>query len=227
MAKTISNKKRNEARRRRNNLTVILIIAAFAIVVVGMIIISQSNGQVDVTLPNLPAKPQPSGMNLGDPNAPVKVVEFADFQCVVCHEYWLKMESSILDTYVATGKVYYTFANFAFFGKESSDAAAAAYCANDQGKFWEYHDVIFANYKGENVGGFVPKNLKAFAESLGLDMTAFNSCFDSGKYAQKVIDDAAYARSQNVTGTPSFLVNGKLVYANDLAATIEAALAGK
>jgi predicted DsbA family dithiol-disulfide isomerase len=77
------------------------------------------------------------------------------------------------------------------------------------------------------VGGFVPKNLKAFAESLGLDMTTFNSCFDSGKYAQKVIDDAAYARSQNVTGTPSFLVNGKLVYANDLAATIEAALAGK
>lgn len=227
MAKTPANKKKIEARKKRNNLTVILIIAAFAIVVVVMIILSQQKGKIDVTLPNLPAKPQPSGLNLGDPNAPVKVVEFADFQCTVCHQYWLRMESSILDTYVATGKVYYTFANFAFFGQESSDAAAAAYCANDQGKFWEYHDVIFANYQGENVGGFKPANLKAFAEKLGLDMTAFNACFDGNKYAQKVIDDAAYARSQNVTGTPSFLVNGKLVYASDLVATIDAALAGK
>jgi protein-disulfide isomerase len=225
MAKTETPKKRK--RKNSNNLAVILIIAAFAVVVVVLIIVSQQSNKVEVVLPNLPAKPQPSGMNLGDPNAPVKVIEFADFQCTVCHQYWLQMESSILDTYVATGKVYYTFANFAFFGKESSDAAAAAYCANDQGKFWEYHDVIFANYKGENVGGFVPANLKAFAEKLGLDMTKFNACFDSGQYAQKVIDDATYARSNNVTGTPSFLVNGKLVYASDLTATIDAALAGK
>jgi protein-disulfide isomerase len=227
MAKKESYKKKREEQKKRTNLIVISVIVVFAVVVVAMIIVSQQPARVEVVLPALDAKPQPSGMNLGDPNAPVKVIEFADFQCTVCHQYWLQMEPSIFSTYVATGKVYYTFANFAFFGPESSDAAAAAYCANDQGKFWEYHDVIFANYQGENVGAYTRDRLTAFAEKLGLDMTAFKDCLNGNKYAQKVKDDATYATSLNVTGTPSFLVNGKLVYANELVATIDAALAAK
>lgn len=226
MAKTVSSKKKRAAQKKKTNLTFILIIAAFAIVVVVMIILSQKpqQQQAAVVLPTFPARPQESGMSLGDPNAPVKVVEFADFQCTVCHQYWLQMEQSVITTYVDTGKVYYTFANFAFFGQESTDAAAAAYCANDQGRFWDFHDTIFANYQGENVGAYTRTRLTAMAEKIGLDMTAFNACFTSDKYTQKVKDDAAYATSLGITGTPTFQVNGKLVYANDLVSTIEAAL---
>lgn len=227
MAKTESKKKNRAAQKKKTNLTVILIIAAFAVVVVAMIIISQQKPKIEVALPTGEAKPQPAGLNLGDPNAPVKVIEFADFQCSVCHQYWLQMESSVISTYVATGKVYYTYAPFSFLGQESVRAAEAAYCANDQGKFWEYHDVLFNNYQGENVGGFSDDRLTAFSEKLGLDMTAFNACFSSNQYEQKITEDNSYAKDQGVTGTPSFIVNGKLVYANDLAATIDAALAGK
>lgn len=225
MAKIESKKKSRAAQKKKTNLTVILIISAFAVVVVAMIIISQLKPKIEVVLPTLEAKPQPVELNLGDPNAPVKVIEFADFQCTVCHQYWLQMESSVISTYVATGKVYYTFAPFSFLGPESVSAAEAAYCANDQGKFWDYHDTLFANYQGENVGGFSNDRLAAFAEKLGLDMTAFNACYDGKKYEQKISDDNTYAQGQGVTGTPSFLVNGTLVYAGDLTKTIDAALA--
>lgn len=231
MAKQVSQKKKNRAaQQRRTNLTVIIIIAAFAVVVVGMIILTQlknTPSAASVTIPTLTAKPQESGLNLGDPNAKVKVIEFADFQCIVCDQYWQQLEPAIISTYVATGEVYYTFSPFVIFtqNSESQDAAEAAYCANDQGKFWEYHDTLFTNYLGEYKGSYTPARLKAMAEGLGLDMNAFNTCYDNQKYATQIQSDDAYARSNNVQGTPSFLVNGKLVSAAELQTTIDAALA--
>ncbi len=115
----------------------------------------------------------------------------------------------------------------AILGEESELAAQAAECANDQGRFWDYHDVLFANQEGENRGAFLSENLKRFAEALALDGTAFDSCLDSGKYASKVTDDTDEARQQGVNATPTILVNGKEVTStlDDVRAAIQEELA--
>lgn len=238
--------KREEAKRRKSNqnkssnLTVILIIAAFAIVAVGMIILTTSKQNkpvatptnatpIEVVVPNKPLAVQRDGLSMGDPNAKVKVIEFADFQCPACASYWSQLEPTLIEQYIDTGKVYFTYNSFSFLGQgqvwdESSKAAEAAYCANDQTKFWEYRDVIFANHNGENLGVYARDNLIKFAEKLSLDVDAFTSCLDSEKYAQQVVDDSQFAANSGSTFTPSFLVDGKVLNANELLPAIEAAL---
>ena len=231
MTKRISRKKKNRAaQQKKTKLTVILIIAAFALAAVVMIVILQQNNTSttgDIVIPTLTAKPQESGLSLGDPNAPIKVVEFADFQCTICYQYFEQMESSVIQTYVATGKVYYTFSPYIVFyqNRESIDATEAAYCANDQGKFWAFHDTLFTNYLGEYKGSYTSKRLKAMAEGIGLDMTVFNTCYDNQKNVQQIQDAISYGESVGLAGTPSFLVNGTLVSASELVAAIDAALA--
>jgi len=159
-------------------------------------------------------RPQAQANAAGDPNAPIKIEEFSDFQCPVCARFYLDIEPELFETYVATGKVYFVYRSMGeFIGPESVAAAEAAYCAGDQNKFWEMHDTIFANHSGENVGDYTNRRLKAFAESIGLDMGEFNSCLDGGKYRDEVNQDAADGRAVGVTGTPSFLltytVNGE------------------
>ena len=101
--------------------------------------------------------------------------------------------------------------DFAFLGPESFWAAEAARCANDQGKFWQYHDILFNRQNGENQGAFVKDNLKKFAGELGLDQTVFDNCLDGGKYTQAVKDDTDYGRSVGVNGTPATFINGEIV----------------
>jgi protein-disulfide isomerase len=156
-------------------------------------------------------RPQVNLNGMGDPNAPVKIIEYSDFQCPYCGKFTLDTEQQLIDAYIATGKVYFEYHSFGeFIGTESARAAEAAYCAGDQNKFWEMHDVIFANQTGENVGDFTDKRLTAFAKKLGLDMGAFNDCFTSGKYADKVKQDGVAGQQAGVKATPSFTINGKL-----------------
>ncbi len=167
--------------------------------------------------------PMANGNGLGDPNAPVKIVEFSDFQCPFCARFWEQTEPRIIADYVATGKVYFEYRSMGNFvsdninrsvgtnNTESQDAIHAAYCAGDQNRFWEYHSILFANHTGENVGDYSSRRLTAYAETLGLDMAAFNSCMDSNKYLDRVTQDGVDGRAAGITGTPSFLINGKLV----------------
>ena len=97
----------------------------------------------------------------------------------------------------------------AFLGPESKWAAEASECADEQGKFWEYHDLLFASQSGENQGAFSKDNLKKFATDLKLDTAKFNACVDSGKYSSVVENDTAFVQSLGVTSTPAFLVNGQ------------------
>ncbi len=178
------------------------------------------------------AAPLGVGNTLGDPNAPVKITEYADFQCPYCMRYWQETEPQIIDQYVKTGKVFYEYrSGGAFLGPESGAAAEAAYCAGDQGKFWEYRDTLFSHWTGENVGDFSDHNLQQYAASAGLDQQTFNDCLASGKYAARIQQDAKDARAAGVSATPSFLINGKLLEgALPFAAfqqMIEAALQGK
>ncbi len=152
------------------------------------------------------------GNAMGDPNAPVKIVEYADFQCPYCQRFWQETEAKIISTYVETGKVYFESRSMgSFIGPESGAAAEAAYCAGDQGRYWEYHDLLYKNLLGENVGSFAEPNLLKFAQTLNLNMTQFKDCLSSGKYKDRIQQDYDDAVAAGVRGTPSFLINGKLV----------------
>ena len=181
--------------------------------------------------PQQPARGRPAN-TMGDPHAPVKIVEYADFQCPYCMRYSQQTEPQIIDQYVKSGKVFYEYRSVgAFLGPESGAAAQAAYCAGDQGKFWEYHNTLFANWTGENVGDFTNDNLQKYAASLGLDKALFNDCLSSGKYASRLDEDMKSAQAAGVRATPSFVINGRLVEGAlpfaDFQQVIESALQGK
>lgn len=147
---------------------------------------------------------------LGDPKAPVIIVEYADFQCPFCGRFFKDTEAVIRDQYVKTGKVKFIYRDFAFLGPESEAAANAAYCAADQGKFWEYHDYLFNHQNGENQGAFSKENLKSFAKTLGLDENKFSSCVDGDVHGETVKNQTAGGKDAGVNGTPTSFINGKM-----------------
>ncbi|MEA4907957.1 MAG: thioredoxin domain-containing protein [Chloroflexi bacterium] len=214
----------------RQRITIIAIIAGFALLIAAVLIWPSLQPVGDIATPESFPRPNAQGLAMGDPDAPVHVEEFADFQCPGCQNFWQNMEHQIVTDYVETGKAYFTFTPLSFIDdnaatKESDNSAAAAYCAGDQNKFWEYHDFLFANQTGENIGAFNDRRLSAFASEAGLDSNAFNQCYNGGKYKQQVIDNMTYSQENQVYQTPSFLVNGTLVTADLLAQTIDAELA--
>ncbi|MEW6287369.1 MAG: thioredoxin domain-containing protein [Chloroflexota bacterium] len=148
----------------------------------------------------------------GDPNAPVTIIEFGDFQCPYCGQFFSRTEPQIYERYIQSGKVRFGYFHFAFLGEESNWAAQAAECAAEQNKFWEYHDKLYNSQSGENQGAFSRDNLKRFADELGLDTSAFSECLDSGRYAQLVSNESSMASSIGVNSTPTFLlVNGQFI----------------
>jgi protein-disulfide isomerase len=145
----------------------------------------------------------------GDPNAPVTIVEFGDFQCPFCGRFAAEAGRQIDEEYVQTGLVRFGYQHFAFLGPESQWAAEASECAAEQDGFWAYHDLLFERQAGENQGAFSKENLKAFAADLELDTAAFNECLDSGRYTSLIAEDRTWVRSLGVQSTPSFLINGQ------------------
>lgn len=142
----------------------------------------------------------------GDPSAPITIVEFADFQCPNCGRFARDTAPQIVKEYIATGKANMVYKHFPIRGPDSVTASIAAQCAGDQGKFWEFHDVLFNNQKGENSGWASADNMKKFASELNLDRDAFDPCLDSEKYKSFVDDDFAFARNVGVSATPTFVI---------------------
>lgn len=223
--------KRRKDKKKRRDITPFIIIGVLALVVLGVVILSTYKPVAKVIDPTFHTATISKGLTKGDPNAPVKLVEFADFQCPGCGVYWANTEATVIKNYVETGKVFYTYSPFSFVGSfvqnnpwdESIKSAEAAYCANDQGKFWEYHDYLFANQIGENQGAFSEKRLEAFAKSLSLDMNAFTTCLSSDKYNKQVLADNDFATTSGINQTPSFMIDGVLV-TGDLITALDAAV---
>ncbi|MGD0877799.1 MAG: thioredoxin domain-containing protein [Anaerolineales bacterium] len=173
------------------------------------------------------------GVHLGDPNAPVKVDAYEDFRCSVCLLYTQSIEPVVIQNYVETGKVYYTYHFFIVIdGNDGTDAslrsANAALCAGEQGHFWDYHDTLYANQITEDASLYTDARLITMAENLKLDMTAFNQCYQAKKYNSVVQADITQGVTLKITGTPSIFVNGKIVSNfQQTTQTIDAALAGK
>jgi protein-disulfide isomerase len=147
---------------------------------------------------------------LGRADASVTFEMFGDFQCPACGEFARTIEPTFVQTYVNTGKVKFVWHDYAWIGDESFDAAQAARCAGQQGRFWEYHDYLFAHQRGENLGQFSPSNLAAYAAAVSLDVPAFQKCFNSAQDLAAIKDALSDGISKGVDVTPSFLTNGDL-----------------
>jgi len=207
MSKRQAMRAKRERQARVQQLGIIGIIVVGALLVAAALIYPSLRPVGEVAAASSHERPMVNDNAMGDPNAPIKVEEFSDYQCPYCARFFEETEGQITATYVATGKVYFVYRSFGnFIGPESKAAAEAAYCAGDQNKYWDYHDILFANQTGENAGGYSDRRLQAFAESLSLDMDAFNSCFKSGNYADRVEQDYQDGAAAGVTGTPAFLI---------------------
>jgi protein-disulfide isomerase len=190
---------------------VVLLCAAIfvgTLIVMGPKLVQQFIPQkIQITENILPVLAQSNTM--GSPNAPVHIIEYGDFQCPFCLKFWTETEPQMIEEYVNTGKVYFEYRSIgSFLGPESGWAAEGAYCAGDQGKFWEYHDTLFANWTGENVGDFTKDKLLKYAAALNLNMTQFESCISGEKHKGTVEQDRAQADADGVHATPTLFING-------------------
>ncbi|MCV0392293.1 MAG: DsbA family protein [Nitrosopumilus sp.] len=143
---------------------------------------------------------------LGDSNAPITILEWGDYQCTFCYKFHQNTLDMINEKYIKTGKVKLVFKDFPLNGPDSLLAAQAAYCANDQDKYWQYHDELYKNWGGERTGWVTRDSLNSFAISVNLDLVEFNKCLDERKYENKVNSLYEFGREVGIDATPSFLV---------------------
>ena len=143
---------------------------------------------------------------VGNPNAPITILEWGDFQCTFCYRFHESSLDIIQREYIETGIANLVFKDFPLNGPDSVLAAEAAYCAEDQGKYWSYHDELYANWAGERTGWITDDSLNQFAITSDLDIEKFNSCLDDHKYRQRVLDLEQFGREIGIDATPSFLI---------------------
>ncbi len=181
-------------------------IAIIAMVVVLAFVIFQQTSAGSEKLPERTTTGE--GRVLGDANAPITIVEYADFQCPVCKRAETSLIPSIEKDYIQTGKAKLEYRFFPIIGQESWNAAQAAYAADDQGKFWEYHDALYNAQGAENGGNYSFEKLVAIAQNLGLDVQKFSDTLSSNAHLAEIQKEKDAA--SNVHSTPTFYVsNGK------------------
>lgn len=147
---------------------------------------------------------------LGNKNAKVTIVEFSDFQCPFCKQWFDQTKDQLIKDYVDTGKVRFTYRQYPIpqLHPNAEKAAEASECANDQDKFWDFHDTLFKNQDTWAPLADPTSQFSTYATQLGMDKASFDSCLSSGKFVAKVKEDIDAGTAVNVNGTPSFFING-------------------
>jgi len=163
--------------------------------------------------------PQPVKISLdddpirGDPNAPITIVEFSDFQCPFCARFHVQTLPSLLEEYIDTGKVNLVYRDFPIqsIHPNALPAAVAAECANEQGNYWEYHDTLFEKQSGWSRldSNTAISTFSQYATDIGLEQQQFDSCLGSGKYLEEVQGDLSDGRDYDITGTPGFFIGNE------------------
>ena len=143
---------------------------------------------------------------LGNPNAPITLVEFGDYQCHYCNVFFQSIERDIIKNYVETGKVKIIFKDYNIIGPDSINASHGAHCATEQGLFWEYHDILYSNWTGENNGWASTSNLTIFAQEINADMDMWTECMNKKTYSKTIMESNNDAKTLELTGTPAFFV---------------------
>lgn len=202
------NAPRDAAPRRRGALGYLLAAAAGAAVTIAAFV-----GSGTVPLGPSPApSPEPTfavtAASVGLSSAPVTIEVWADYQCPYCGVFTHGIEPTLLRDYAASGRALVTFRDFAFLGQESIDAAVAARCAGREGRFWTYHDLLYASQGGENQGAFARSNLDSLATFAALDRTAFDACLVDPAVALEVTAETETGRGLGITSTPTLRITG-------------------
>lgn len=205
------------------------------VAIVALVAVSGGLGGNEVQAVSRPDVPAPAqalrvGRSLGDPEAAVTVDAYEDPQCPACGLFTERIEPLLVAGPVAEGKVFFTYKDFPFLGPESFDAAVAMRAAEAlDGKFWDYHQLVFHNQDGENGGAFSLDRLADMAELVGLDRDAFLAEMENPAHLAAVDAELEEGRQLGVNSTPSLVVNGEVIRGvptwEDLAAQIEAAAA--
>jgi protein-disulfide isomerase len=203
-----------------------VMIGAVVLVMVGVILLQSQSLRQPVTTTSRTGE----GTAWGPANAKVKIIEYSDFGCTYCRQFALNQGKLLRAEYEAGGLVRFEFKNFIIEGPITAGAANAAECAADQGRFWDYHDVLFNQQGvGATESVFSKAGLKQYGAQLGLTTDTFNRCVDGDQRLEKVYRDASDGKGQGVQATPTFFINGQKVegavpYA-DLKARVDAAIA--
>ena len=182
-------------------VVIIAIIASASVFQTGNETLNLDMGQTHGTVSTAMGSPI-----LGSDSAPITIIEFGDYQCEQCYNWYHNTKDSIVQNYIETGKANLIFVDLAIIGRDSPKAAAATYCAEEQGKYWEYHDLLYTYQERVDSGWANSERLKAFAFDLELDTELFDSCVDSGKFAKRVQFNTNEAKKQGATGTPTFII---------------------
>lgn len=143
----------------------------------------------------------------GNASAKLNIIEFGDYQCPICDQFFLNTEPQITQSYVDTGKAKFYFMDFDILGPDSATLSIGAWCANDQGMYYAYHDFMYNNQGAEGSGWASDGKVKVLAANItGLDTKKFDACLDNATYAARAAQLSQVAQSSGVTGTPSFFI---------------------
>jgi protein-disulfide isomerase len=162
---------------------------------------------------------------LGEANAPVTIIEYSDYQCPYCLRFHTTVYPEIIEKYVKTGQVKFSFKHFPFLSEQSGIAAQAAECAAQQDRFWDYHEMLYKEREKAGQLAVTKETLIEFAGQFPLDQAAFAACLNENKSLSQVQADAEEGQKVGVRGTPSFLINGKLLVGSQPLAAFEKAIA--
>lgn len=145
----------------------------------------------------------------GSADARVTIVEYSDFNCGFCRRFYAETLQRILDEYVDTGKARFSYKHYPFLAPSSAWKAEAAECAAEQGRFWDYHSLLFMQNIAGDDEATMKQALTTAAADIQLDVTAFTNCLNAGNARRRVQTDAEEGQRLGVSGTPSFLINGR------------------
>ncbi len=143
---------------------------------------------------------------LGDPSAQITILEWGDYQCTFCYRFHQSSLNIILEEYINSGKINFVFKDFPLNGPDSILAAEATYCAEDQGKYWAFHNELYSNWAGEKTGWINYDSLNQFAKTVNLELDEFTTCLDEHKYNQKILELEKFGKKIGIDATPSFLI---------------------
>lgn len=143
---------------------------------------------------------------MGQPDAEITILEWGDYQCTFCFRFHQSTLDTIKERYIETGVANLVFKDFPLNGPDSVLGAHASYCAGEQDRYWEYHDILYTNWAGERTGWITTESLERFAADAGIDIEEFAACMQDNRYVQKISELQAFGRDIGVDATPSFFI---------------------
>ena len=194
------------ARKRTANPAVLLLVVAVAVVavIVGIVLLQGQSARKPIEISGRIGE----GTSWGPQDAAVSIVAYSDFGCSHCRNFALEQGKQLRAEYEASGNVRFEYKHYIISPPDTANAANASECAADQGRFWDYHDVLYSQ-QGISQNPFSKANLKQYGAQLGLSAQQFNDCVDRNTHLDKVYRDSAEGRDAGVTGTPTFFIDAK------------------